>query len=376
MKEEHRLFAETARRFFAAELVPHQQRWRDQGIADRDFWNKAADLGLLGASVPEQYGGTGGGLSFDVVTLLEQARTGDTSWGFSVHNITTHYLLSYGTQEQKQRWLPDLVNGELVAGIAMSEPGAGSDLQALTTSAVLDGDAYVVNGSKTFISNGQSADLLLLVVKTDLGAGARGVSLLMVDARVQAGFRRGRKLKKIGLDGQDTSELFFDDARVPADHLLGGEEGKGFIQLMNQLAWERLMIGVIAVGASDRAIEETIAYTRQREAFGKRLMDFQNTRFKLAEAKTRLEVLRAYIDECVMRLEEGALDAPAASMAKWWGAETQNQIVDECLQLHGGYGYMSEYPIAQMFVDARVQKIYGGTNEIMKELIARSLDTQ
>jgi acyl-CoA dehydrogenase len=374
MAEEHELYSDSIRRFFADELLPHRQRWRDQGIVDRSFWNQAGEVGILAASIPEEYGGAGGTKALDAITLLEQSRTGDTSWGFSVHNITTHYLLSYGTHEQKMRWLPSMATGELVAGIAMSEPGTGSDLQNVATSAVVDGDHYVVNGAKTFISNGQIADLILLVVRTAKDAGAHGVSLLMVDTRDLAGFRRGRNLEKLGLKGQDTSELFFGDVRVPVDNLIGGEPGLGFKQLMRQLPWERLMIGIMAVGACDYALELTVNYVRERKAFDKRLMDFQNTRFKLAEAKTKLEVTRSFVNDCIVKLEAGTLDAATASMAKWWGAEVQNDVMDECLQLHGGYGFMEEFPISQLYADARVQKIYGGTNEIMKELIARSLD--
>ncbi len=374
MNEEHELFGDSVRRFFAETMVPKRDEWRKNGIVDRDFWHQAGELGVLAASTPEDYGGAGGSQAFDAVTLYEQARCGDTSWGFSVHNITAHYILSYGTEEQKLEWLPKLASGEVIAGIAMTEPGTGSDLQQVQTMAVADGQDYLVSGAKTFISNGQIADLILLVAKTDKNAGAKGVSLLLVDTRELEGFRRGRNLEKLGNKGQDTSELFFDQARIPQRQLLGGEPGQGFVQLMRQLPWERLMIGIIAVGASDFALDETLKYVRERKAFGQRIMDFQNTRFKLAEAKTKVEVTRAFINDCMVKLEAGTLDAATGSMAKWWGAQVQNEIADECLQLHGGYGFMDEYPISQIYADARVQKIYGGTNEIMKELIARSLD--
>ncbi|MEC8039542.1 MAG: acyl-CoA dehydrogenase family protein, partial [Pseudomonadota bacterium] len=308
------------------------------------------------------------------VTVYEQARKGDIGWGYGIQSIVMHYINAYGTDAQKQRWLPKLVTGEMVGAIAMTEPGTGSDLQSVRTSATKEGNGYTINGSKIFITNGQSADLIIVVAKTDKDAGAKGVSLIVVEPAEVEGFSRGRNLKKMGMKGNDTSELFFENVKVPADNLIGPEEGQGFYQLMKQLPWERLMIAVMALGAIDFAIEETLRYVKERKAFGKRVMDFQNTRFKLAECKTKAEVLRSFVNDCIARLDEGTLDASTASMAKYWGSEVQNEIMHECLQLHGGYGYMMEYPIARLYADARVQMIYGGTNEIMKELIARSLD--
>lgn len=374
MNEEHEMLADAARRFFAAELVPHVERWSEQGVVDREFWLKAGEAGLLGATVPEAWGGAGGTLAHDSVICLEHARTADSGWGWGVHNICTHYVVAYGSEEQKARWLPKLASGEFVPSIAMSEPGTGSDLQAVRTSAVRDGDEYVINGSKTFITNGQTSDLVIVVAKTDPTAGARGVSLIMVETGDAPGFRRGRNLDKLGMKGQDTSELFFDDVRVPVANLIGADEGQGFVQLMTQLPWERLIIAIMAVGFSEVMLEETLTYVKERKAFGQRLMDFQNTRFKLAECKTKLEVTRAFVDDCIVKVVAGELDAATASMAKWWAAQVQCEIADECLQLHGGYGYMMEYPIARHYADSRAQQIYGGTREIMKELIARSLD--
>ncbi len=374
MEEEHVLLQASVRKFFEIELVPNLERWRKAGIVDRDMWLKAGAAGFLGAAIPEQYGGAGGTAAGDVIIAYEQARAGDSGWAWGVHNICTHYILGYGTEEQKMRWLPGLVSGEIVPAIAMTEPGTGSDLQAVKTFATRDGDDYVVNGAKTFISNGQTADLVIVVAKTDKASRAKGISLVVVETANAQGFRRGRNLEKVGMKGQDTSELFFDDVRIPASNLLGGEEGLGFVQLMTQLPWERLQIGVSALGASEMMVDETLSYVKERKAFGQRLMDMQNTRFKLAEAKTKLEVTRAFIDQCVEKLVRGDLDAATASMAKWWGSQIQCEIADECLQLHGGYGYMMEYPIARAYVDARAQKIYGGANEIQKELIARSLD--
>lgn len=373
MNEELLLYRETIRKLLAKEFVPHQDAWAKQGYVDRRAWDKAADAGILGASVPEAYGGFGGTQAFDALTYLEQGRIGDLGFGFGVHNIVTHYLLAFGTEDQKQTWLPRLVQGERIGAIAMTEPGTGSDLQSIRTSAASDGDDYVINGSKTFITNGQMADLLVLVVRTGAEAKASNISLILLDLIDLPGFRRGRNLEKIGMKANDTSELFFDNVRVPKKNLLGGEQGQGFYQLMQQLPWERLGIALLAVGYMEGALDHTLEYVKERKVFGKPVFDFQNTRFKLAEAKTRLEVTRAFVDRCLELHLDGALDAPTASMAKWWAAETQCQVVDECLQLHGGYGYMTEYPISRYYVDSRVQKIYGGTNEIMKELIARSL---
>ena len=371
---DHRLYADSVGRFFAAHLVPNIERWNEEEIVERNFWHQAGAAGILGATIPQTHGGAGGGIAFDAITAYEQARCGDNGWGFGIQSIVIGYVQAYATEEQKTRWLPQLASGEMVAALAMTEPGTGSDLQAVTTSAVKDGNHYRINGSKTFITNGQSADLICLVAKTDKKQGARGVSLIMVETDGLEGFRRGRNLKKIGLKSQDTSELFFDNVKVPQTHLLGTEEGQGFYQLMKQLPWERLYIGITALGSMDCALEETTRYVQERKAFGQRVMDFQNTRFKLAEIKTKIEVTRSFINDAITRLEAGTLDAATASMAKWWGSQMQCEVIDECLQLHGGYGYMMEYPIARLYTDARVQKIYGGTNEIMKELIARSMD--
>lgn len=328
----------------------------------------------MAGAVPEEYGGVGGGISFDAITAYEQARKGDIGWGYGIQSIVTHYVTAYGTDAQKERWLPKLTSGEMVAAIAMTEPGTGSDLKSVRTTATKDGNGYLINGSKIFITNGQNADLVIVVAKTDKDAGAKGVSLIAVETADAEGYSRGRNLKKMGMKGNDTSELFFEDVKVPADNLLGHEEGQGFYQLMKQLPWERLVIAITALGSIDFALEETLRYVKERKAFGNRIMDFQNTRFKLAECKTKAEVLRSFINDCIARLEVGELDAATASMAKYWGTEVQNEVMNECVQLHGGYGYMQEYPISRMYTDARVQMIYGGTNEIMKELIARSLD--
>jgi len=372
--DEHRMFADMAARVYAQDLAPHISKWVKQGQVDRSFWEIAGAQGLMGGAVPEAYGGAGGGVGFDAITVYEQGAVGDCGWGYSIQSIVIHYLLAYGSDEQKQRWLPDLVAGRRVAAIAMTEPGCGSDLQAVSTTAVKDGNQYRINGAKTFITNGQSADLIVVVAKTDPAAGARGVSLIVVETDQAQGFRRGRNLEKLGMKAHDTSALFFDDVKVPLTNLLGQDEGQGFYQLMKQLPWERLVIAITALGAIDFALSETITYVQGRNAFGKRVMDFQNTRFKLAEMKTKAEVLRAFVNDCIARAEAGTLDAATASMAKYWGSETQNEVMHECLQLFGGYGFMMEYPIARLYADARVQMIYGGTNEIMKELIARSLD--
>ena len=372
--EEHRLYTESVRKFFADELAPNIERWIDAGIVDRGFWVKAGEAGVLGAAIEEAYGGAGAGISFDAITIYEQARCSDSGWGFGIQSIVIHYIRAYGTEDQKARWLPKLATGEMVAALAMTEPGGGSDVQSVRTSAAKTANEYLITGSKTFITNGQTANLICLAAKTDKDAGASGVSLIMVETDNLEGFRRGKNLSKLGLKAQDTTELFFEDARVPTNNLLGIQEGQGFYQLMNQLPWERLLIGITALGAIDFALEETTRYVRERKAFGTRVMDFQNTRFKLAEMKTKAEVTRSFLNDGIQKLDAGTLDASTASMAKWWGSQTQCEIMDECVQLHGGYGYMMEYPITRLYADARVQKIYGGTNEIMKELIARSLD--
>ncbi|MET9654040.1 acyl-CoA dehydrogenase family protein [Streptomyces sp. NPDC006460] len=364
---------ELAARFFAKEVVPHLDRFDEQQRVDRELWTKAGELGLLCCSVPEEYGGGGGTLAHDIAVLGEQVRATDTGLGLIVHSgMVAHYLLAYGTEEQKHRWLPGMASGELVGAIAMTEPGAGSDLKNMSTRAVRDGDHYVVTGSKTFISNGGTADLVIVAAKTDPAAGAQGVSLLVLETAGAAGFQRGRVLKKIGMHAQDTSELFFDDVRIPVGRLLG-KEGGGFAMLMQQLAQERLLLGVVAVAAMERALAEAIAYTKERRAFGGPLFDLQHVRFELAECATLVHAARVFVDSAIERHLRGELDTATASMAKWWLTETQCQVIDRCLQLFGGNGYMREFPIARLYADARGQKIYGGANEIMKELIARSL---
>ncbi|WP_260189426.1 acyl-CoA dehydrogenase family protein [Actinophytocola gossypii] len=365
---------ELARTFCEKELAPNLDRWRQQHHVDRELWTKAGEVGLLCLSIPEEYGGGGGSYAHDVVLLEEQTRVGDNAGNIAVHNVVAaHYLLAHGTQEQKTAWLPRMASGEVVAAIAMTEPGTGSDLRAVRTRAVRDGDEYVINGAKTFISNGALADLVIVVARTGAGTGgSENISLVLVEAE-RAGFRRGRVLDKIGQNAQDTSELAFEDVRVPVTNLLGTTEGQGFQQLMRQLPRERLTIAVTAAVAIETALEHTVRYTRSRSAFGRPVFDFQNTRFRLAEVATVARVVRTFVDDCVDRHLRGELDAPTAAMAKWWTTDRAMDAIDECLQLHGGYGYMTEYPIARLWADQRVQKIYGGTNEIMKEVISRVL---
>jgi acyl-CoA dehydrogenase len=373
MTEELDDVRDLARTFCRNELTPHQQRWAEQKRVDREVWTKAGEVGLLALSVPEEYGGGGGTFAHEAVLYEEQARSGDSAWGVTVHNgIVAHYLLAYASEEKKREWLPKLASGEYVGAIAMTEPGTGSDLQSITTRAVRDGDHYVINGAKTFITNGALADLVVVAVKTDPDAGAKGISLIVVETSTP-GFRRGRVLDKVGLRGQDTAELFFDDVRVPVENLLGDEEGQGFIQLMQQLPQERLIIAITAVAGMESAIEQTIAYTKERSAFGRPLIKFQNTRYKLAEAATEAAVARAFLDECIERHLRGELDVQSAAMVKLWSTERVNKVVDECVQLFGGYGYMTEYPIARAWADVRVSRIFGGTNEIMKDIISRTL---
>ncbi len=370
--EEHEMFREAVRRFFEKELTPHTEQWEKDRMVPREFWLKAGEQGILCPQVPEAYGGPGGDFRYLPIVTEEFARAGASGPNFQVHSdITAQYIVNYGTEEQKTRYLPKLVSGEMIAAIAMTEPGAGSDVQGLRTTAIKDGDHYVVNGSKTFISNGISADLVLLAVKTDPKEGAKGVSLLLVEAATP-GFRRGRNLDKMGLKAQDTGELFFDDMRVPVENLLGAE-GRGFAQMMQELPQERMAIATYAVAAAQKALDLTIEYTKERKAFGKSIAEFQNTRFTLADLKTQVEVGWAFHDKCVALHLEHKLDPTGAAMAKLWTSEMQGRVVDACVQLFGGYGYMMEYPIARLYTDARVQRIYGGTSEIMKELIARSL---
>ncbi|WP_037304057.1 acyl-CoA dehydrogenase family protein [Amycolatopsis orientalis] len=362
-----------ARTFCQKELVPNQERWAAEKKVDRELWTKAGEVGLLALSIPEEYGGGGGTFAHEAVLYEEQARSGDSAWGVTVHNgIVAHYILEYAGEEQKKAWLPKFASGEMVGAVAMTEPGTGSDLQSIKTRAVRDGDHYVINGAKTFITNGFHADLVVVAVKTDPDAGAQGVSLIAVETDTP-GFSRGRVLDKIGLKGQDTAELSFDDVRVPAANLLGGQEGLGFIQLMQQLPQERLIIAVTAVAGMEAAIDQTIAYTKDRQAFGRPVYNFQNTKFKLAEAATEAAVSRAFLDQCIERHLRKELDVQGAAMAKLWTTERVNKVVDDCLQLFGGYGYMSEYPIARAWADIRISRIFGGTSEIMKEIISRTL---
>jgi acyl-CoA dehydrogenase len=372
--DELRMFQDTARRFMEAEVKPHLERWDREGCVDRDLWNKAGALGLLCAAIPEEYGGGGGNFAFEKVLIEEQARVGCSAWGNSVHaGIVAHYILAYGREEQKKEWLPKMARGELVGAIAMTEPGTGSDLQAVRTTAIADGDEYVINGQKVFITNGQQAELIIVVAKTDPTADGKGVSLLVVETGKVTGFRRGRNLEKVGMHGQDTSELFFENVRVPKANLLGKMEGQGFIQLMQQLPQERLIVAVAAVAAIELALDLTTQYVKERKAFGRRVLDFQNTRFSIAEARTEAALGRVFVERCTELLLQKKLDPVTAAMAKWWTTDKQFEIADLCMQLHGGYGYMDEYPISRLWRDSRVQRIYGGTNEIMKELIGRSL---
>ena len=373
--DELALLRESARRFFARECVPHEARWRAQHHADREIWNKAGAAGLLCASVPEAYGGGGGNFLHEAVICEEQFGAMAQSFSNNVHSgIVAHYLLAYGTEAQKQRWLPRMASGELVAAIAMTEPGAGTDLQRIRTRARRDGEHYRISGSKIFITNGLHAGLVCVAAKTDATAGGKGISLLMMETEGTAGFSRGPLLDKIGQKTLDTTELFFDDVQVPADQLLGGVEGRGFAQLMEQLPRERLIVAVGSLATMRRALDETLKHVRDRQVFGQPLMQMQNTRFKLAECETQAEVARAFVDDCIEHLLAGTLDVPTAAMAKWWTTDTCCRIVDECLQLFGGYGYINDYPIARLYADVRVGRIYGGANEVMKEIIARSLD--
>lgn len=366
-------FRDAVRRFVDSEITPHQQRFKEQQHVDRALWDKGGEMGVLLADIPEQYGGSGGTFAHQCVVFEELGYAGDMAFGIHVHAIVAHYILNQGTEAQKQKYLPLLASGAMVGAIAMSEPGAGSDLKGIRTTAVAGPDGYRVNGSKTFISNGFLADLIVVVVKTDPNAGARGVSLLLLETKNNPGFRVGRILEKVGQKGQDTCELFFDDAHVALDNVLGGVEGQGFAQLMTELPYERTILGVSGVAAIERALKLTIEHTRERKAFGQALIEMQNTRFVLAEIKTEATIARIFIDRCIEDMIAGRMDAVQASMAKYWISDLQCKVVDQCVQLFGGYGYMLEYPIAQMYVDARVQRIYGGANEIMKEIIARSL---
>ena len=373
---EHELFRASFRQFVDKEMVPHHLEWERAGIVDRDVFRAAGSHGFLGMAIPEQYGGGGvDDFRYNLVIAEETQRAGlgGAGLGISLHNdICLPYFLRYCSDEQRERWLPGIASGELITAIAMTEPGIGSDLASMTTTALRDGDAYVVNGSKTFITNGINADLVITAVKTDPGERHRGMSLLVLE-RGMNGFERGRNLEKLGLHSQDTAELFFTDVRVPLDNRLGDEEGQGFFQLVANLPQERLSIAMAGVAAARAALDLTLAYVKQRTAFGQSVGSFQHSRFSLAELATEIEIGQTFIDRCVTALNEGGLTAEEAAMAKWWCTELQKRTVDRCLQLHGGYGYMAEYPIARAYADARVTTIYGGTTEIMKEIIGRSL---
>ena len=371
-ESEHEMFRDSVRRFLEEEAVPHHEEWEKDGQIAREMWNKAGELGFLCPTVAEQYGGVGVDFRYNAIVDEEIARLGLTGIGFGLHSdIVAPYIEHYGSEELKQKYLPRMVSGELVTAIAMTEPGAGSDLQGVRTTAVIEGDDYVLNGSKTFITNGQQADLVIVVAKTDPSAGAKGTSLILVEAG-SPGFSKGRNLNKIGMKAQDTSELFFEDVRVPRGNLLG-QEGMGFIYLMQELPQERLSVALNAVANIEAALEWTKEYVQERQAFGKSISKFQNTRFKLAEMDTEISIARTFIDRCLELHVQGKLDVPTAAKAKYWTTDLQCKVLDECLQLHGGYGYMLEYPIARAWADARVQRIYAGTNEIMKEIIARAL---
>lgn len=370
---EHDAFRETVRKFYEKEVIPHTERYESQQHVDRELWNKAGELGLLCATMPEEYGGSGVDRLYSMILIEEQAYAGDSATGFSLHSdIVANYLLNFGNKDQKQQWLPKMASGEVVTAIAMTEPGTGSDLQAVRTSAVLDGDDYLINGSKIFITNGYLCDMAIVVCKTgNNDKGSANLSLIMVEAD-RPGFSKGKPLNKIGMKGQDTCELFFDNVRVPKENLLG-PEGMGFMMLMKELAWERLIVAIICQAGAEAAFAHTVKYTKERQAFGKSISHFQNTRFKLAELRTEIDVCRTYLDRCMQLQLKHELGIDAAAAAKYKISEMYSKVVDECLQLHGGYGYMLEYPIARAYIDNRANRIYAGTNEIMKELIARSL---
>jgi len=369
---EHDTFRDSVRRFMEEEVVPNDERWNEQGYVDREVWTKAGANGYLCASMPEDYGGAGADKLYSIVVMEEQARANNSSLGFALHSeIVAPYLLHYGSEALKKKYLPKMASGEMIGAIAMSEPAAGSDLQGVKTTAVKKGDRYLVNGSKTFITNGWHCDLVIVVAKTDPAKGAKGTSLVIVDTSMK-GFSKGKRLKKVGLKGQDTAELFFDNVEVPAENLLG-QENNGFVYLMQELPWERLQVALAAVAKCEAAIEWTLEYVRERKAFGQTVASFQNTRFRLAELATETQIARVFIDRCIELMLKNELDTATASMAKYWCTDLEGKVVDECVQLHGGYGYMLEYPIARAYLDARVQRIYAGTNEIMKEVIGRSL---
>lgn len=371
--DEHKMFRDAFRRFVEKEIAPHHAHWEEQGIVPREVWLKAGENGFLGFDVPEEYGGQGiKDFRYNTIISEELVRVGASGPGFGLHNdIVIPYILHYGTEAQKQRWLPKMVTGETITAIAMTEPNTGSDLASVRTTAIRHNGHYKVDGAKTFITNGINADFVIAVAKTNPEQKHGGISLICIERHMD-GFKRGRKLEKVGLKAQDTAELFFDNVQVPAENLLG-EEGMGFIYLMQQLPQERLNIAVAAMAGAQTALDMTTKYCQERTAFGKPIGTFQNSRFKLAEMKTEITIGQVFVDRCIMELNEGKLTTEQASMAKWWTTELQQRVVDQCVQLHGGYGYMLEYPIAKFYLDARVMSIYGGTNEIMKEIIGRSM---
>jgi alkylation response protein AidB-like acyl-CoA dehydrogenase len=369
---EHETFRDSVRRFMEQEVVPHDERWQEQGYADKAVWRKAGENGFLCPTMPPEYGGAGADKLYSVVLMEEQARANNSSLGFGLHSeIVAPYLLAYGSEALKKKYLPKMASGEMIGAIAMSEPGAGSDLQAIKTSALRQKDSYLLNGSKTFITNGWNCDLVIVVAKTDPAKGAKGTSLLVVDTAMK-GFNKGKRLKKMGLKGQDTAELFFDNVEVPAENLVG-QENNGFIYLMQELPWERMQIAIGAIAKCEAALEWTKTYVQERKAFGKPIAGFQTTRFKLAELATEIQIGRVFVDKCIELLLDRKLTPEHAAMCKYWVTDLEGKVMDECVQLHGGYGFMWEFPIARAYVDARVQRIYGGTNEIMKEVISRSL---
>jgi alkylation response protein AidB-like acyl-CoA dehydrogenase len=369
---EHDMYRDQVRRFVEREIAPHHAQWEKDGIVPRSVWLAAGEAGLLLPAIPDEYGGGGGDRLHSVVVMEELSRAGASGPGFGLHSdIVAPYILAYGTEEQRRRYLPRMAKGEVIGAIAMSEPGAGSDLQGVRTTALPRGNGYVLNGQKTFITNGQNADVTIVVAKTDPSLGAKGITLFLLDGGLP-GFSKGRNLEKLGMHAQDTSELFFQDVELPGDARLG-QEGQGFILLMKELAWERLQIAIAGITSAEAALQWTIAYTRERKVFGQLVFDFQTTKHKLAELKTEIQIGRVFVDRCIQQMMENELDAATAAMAKYWITDLQCNVMDECVQLHGGYGYMTEFPITRAYADARVQRIYGGTNEIMKELIARTL---
>jgi acyl-CoA dehydrogenase len=371
MDEDVEAFRAQVRRYIAAELSPHLETWRSQGFVPREVWRRFGEMGYLLPEMPEAYGGSGASLAYQLVLQDELAKA-EIGLNVAVHSIAAHYILDHGTAEQKARWLPRLSSGELLGALALTEPGCGSDAKALRTAARRSPDGYIIDGAKTFITNGYTANLLVVAVRTD-GTGSHGISLMVLETTELPGFRVGKRLAKIGQHSSDTAELFFEGVSAGSDQLLGEQAGTGFAQMMGQLPFERLLLALAAAAAIERAVELTVEYTRQRQAFGRPISDFQNTRFKLAECATLAHVVRTFVNDCIQRLLDGTLDNEAAYMAKWWCSEQQCKVVDECLQLFGGYGYCVEYPIARLYADARAQRIYGGTTEVMKDLIARSL---